>query len=103
MPGIDDLKKELETALEDKRQLLLVVSHLSSDLRLTYSNLTETQKRCTDLLKQVREYRQRGLVLSGWTCSNCRCFNGEAKQDRLECRACGKPAPEGTSVEPPRD
>jgi hypothetical protein len=71
------------------------------DLARVTTNLTETQKRCTDLLSQVREYRQRGLMLPGWNCERCGCFNGEAKEEKLACRSCGASAPEGVSVEPP--
>lgn len=33
------------------------------------------------------------LLLVGWSCPACFCFNGEAKATRTECRACGGPAP----------
>lgn len=100
--------EELETEGESKHKLLREISRLSlaleasrTDLAQMTTNLTETQKRCTDLFQQVREYRQRGLMLPSWTCERCGCFNGEAKEDKIECRACGLPAPEGTSAPPP--
>ena len=94
------LEEELESARQDKLLMLGGLAQLATDLRHAYANLSETQKRCTDLLNQVREYRQRGLFLPSWTCSVCRCFNGEAKEALLVCRSCGAPAPEGTSKEP---
>jgi len=30
-----------------------------------------------------------GIVLKGWKCSACGIFNGEEKERRSECRACG--------------
>ena len=30
-----------------------------------------------------------GLTLAGWFCSLCKVFNGEEKEKRYECRACG--------------
>ncbi len=29
-----------------------------------------------------------GLVLPGWCCPQCKVFNGEAKEERVDCRAC---------------
>ena len=92
------LEEELESARQDKLLMLGGLAQLATDLRHAYANLSETQKRCTDLLNQVREYRQRGLFLPSWTCSVCRCFNGEAKEALLVCRSCGAPAPEGTKL-----
>ncbi len=34
------------------------------------------------------------IVLPGWSCEMCKVFNGEAKEPRDECRACGhRPCP----------
>lgn len=41
---------------------------------------------------ELAEPYRRGLVLPGWTCSACLGFNGEAREKRTECRACGTPA-----------
>jgi len=30
-----------------------------------------------------------GILLRGWTCTACRRFNGEEKEQRYECSACG--------------
>lgn len=30
------------------------------------------------------------IVLKGWTCTACQAFNGEGRELRTECRACGK-------------
>jgi hypothetical protein len=39
------------------------------------------------------------MILPGWTCSPpCGCFNGEAKSERAECRACGAPRPGVPSI-----
>jgi len=43
------------------------------------------------------------MLLPGWTCSPpCGCFNGEAKSERLECRACGAPRPGIPTIEEAR-
>ena len=32
---------------------------------------------------------EQGIVLPGWSCEWCHAFNGEAKDPRIFCRACG--------------
>jgi|ERR1700690_21354 len=32
-------------------------------------------------------------LLNGWTCGNCKVFNGDAKEWLKECRGCGQPSP----------
>lgn len=34
-----------------------------------------------------------GIVLPGWTCARCQCFNSAAKEWLKECRACGETGP----------
>lgn len=34
-----------------------------------------------------------GIILPGWDCQRCRCFNGEAVQVHLTCRFCGAERP----------
>lgn len=29
-----------------------------------------------------------GVLLPGWVCKNCRCFNGDAKERLERCRSC---------------
>lgn len=64
----------------------------------TVANLTDVQARCTELVEELRASKAAPL-LPGWECKNCLAFNGEAKERRQYCRACGckKSAPE---VEP---
>lgn len=31
----------------------------------------------------------RSFIISGWTCSRCGTFNGEEREKRTDCRACG--------------
>jgi len=37
----------------------------------------------------MSDLRDSGLCLPGWNCAHCLSFNGEAKEPRSECRACG--------------
>ncbi len=40
------------------------------------------------------------IVLKGWDCPNCRRFNGEEKEKRVECSSCGfKPTCEESDIE----
>ena len=49
------LEEELESARQDKLLMLGGLAQLATDLRHAYANLSETQKRCTDLLNQSKE------------------------------------------------
>jgi len=54
-------------------------------------NLTSVQARCTELLLENRELKAKlasSLILPGWDCPDCKCFNGEAKERLENCRYC---------------
>ncbi len=38
---------------------------------------------------RVRSEFSGGIVLRGWTCKECRSFNGSEKEELTECRSCG--------------
>ena len=40
------------------------------------------------------------IELAGWNCTVCRVFNGEEKERREACRACGSPKPREWPVRP---
>lgn len=91
-----------------------VVRDLALKLSHAYENLTATQERCSslmlenqalradlrnrdanirDLSAQLTSFRNAAApLLPGWDCKGCGTFNGEAKEKRSECRACGKRA-----------
>lgn len=46
-----------------------------------------------DLEDNPQAQRVEVEVLPGWTCQRCQGFNGDAKERRLACRACGNPRP----------
>jgi hypothetical protein len=50
--------------------------------------------------EETRKLREtpEGVLLAGWTCPTCSCFNGAAKEWLTECRSCGAKAP-GSSVD----
>jgi hypothetical protein len=54
------------------------------------ANLTPVQQRCSELLTELRAYRASGICLPGIWCQ-CGSFNGSARENRTECRSCGKP------------
>jgi hypothetical protein len=43
-----------------------------------------------------------GILLPGWDCPSCRCFNGSAKEILTECRSCGWPKPPDPTPETDR-
>ena len=61
-------------------------------LHETHEALYSVQVRCTELLLENRalraELREAREMLPGWTCGECRGFNGEAKARLDRCRAC---------------
>lgn len=89
-------RNELEAAVVTLRSKYLLLGNdsrraiqaLEAEMTLVYENLTATQKRCTELLEELRRERASNLF-PGWTCA-CGVFNGEAKEKREDCRACGK-------------
>ncbi len=81
-----------------------MVTQLRSDLAaadalvaVMLGTLTDTQTRCTELISELRAYRQSGLCLPGWWCpcaltdKSLGIFNGGSKEWRTHCRACGAP------------
>lgn len=96
-----ELRAEHSRALEKNASLVEELEVLEQANKGLGVRITEVQGRCTELLNEARSYRQRCLPLPSWECPKCRCFNGEAKEPLLKCRACGEPAPTGASTEPP--
>lgn len=92
---------EVELRRLGRGSLLALIEQLREDLRkktdearhLT-DNVTATQVRCSDLLKELRHYRDSGICLPGWWCWPCGAFNGAAMGRRERCRRCDAPAPE---------
>lgn len=94
-------------AHEERLEARQLEARLSRDAAQLAENLANVQARCTELLLENRELKSQltdtlaaalessGLLLPGWTCPDCRTFNGEAKERLLICRACTTPRPTG--------
>ena len=52
-------------------------------------NLKAQAKRAGAKVAIDTEREHGPIVLEGWRCDRCCCFNGESKEQRTACRACG--------------
>jgi hypothetical protein len=91
-------REQLATADARARSALIIEGCLTcvggAEYKAMLANLTDTQRRCTELVGEVREMKA-GWPMPGWTCLNpaCGIFNGSAKELRTRCRGCGNPRP----------
>jgi hypothetical protein len=89
---------DVETADVRARTALIIEGCLTcvggAEYKAMLANLTDTQRRCTELITETREMKA-GWPMPGWTCINpaCGLFNGSMKELRTHCRGCDAPRP----------
>jgi flavin-dependent thymidylate synthase len=79
-----DAEEEYQRALRTgvpKELARLIIPVASTGYSKIWDEMVRLQERVLEL--------EGGLVLPGWMCGACGVFNGEAKEKRMECRACG--------------
>lgn len=86
----------LAEEVEAHRQTREVLRRALDSEALMHTQLTITQRRCTELLLELRKYTTSAALPGlGWDCKNPKCgaFNSDLKESLKACRCCDAPRP----------
>jgi hypothetical protein len=84
-----NLLRELEVANGTVSHSSTVIDVHRATIRTLETTLTIVQTRCTELLLELRKYRESSAMPGiGWDCTACSAFNGDLKESLKKCRCC---------------
>jgi hypothetical protein len=96
LPSTPSTLQILADEIEAHKQTKEVLRRALNSEAIMHMQLTIAQKRCTELLQEVRSYSEsKALPGLGWDCKNLECgaFNGDGKERLTHCRCCDAPRP----------
>lgn len=82
------------SALSEPESLRALAAHFRMSGAPDHFGFADHLSDAADEIESLRtQLSTRGIVLPGWTCASCLCFNSAAKEWLKECRACGETGP----------